>query len=111
MGTAKAGIAIQPTKVAIDDKASGTQLIQKLPPMAATVSRAASPRGTRSCERADGDDRERLRPHSRDRAMARPGSARNDRFQNRKHDNQVDPTAQFLAWSKRRPRANSCSSS
>src|SRR5262245_56938686 len=65
-------MAIQPIKVAIDDKASGTQLIRKLPPMAATASRAASPRGTRSCERAeDGDDQQRLRPHSLDRAMAR----------------------------------------
>jgi hypothetical protein len=35
----------------------------------------------------------------------------NDRFPNFERDDHFDPTAQFLAWFKRRPRANSCSSS
>ena len=40
---AKAGMAIQPTKVAIDDKVSDPQLIQ-MPPMAAMVARGTGNR-------------------------------------------------------------------
>ena len=88
--------------VLIEDKASGTQLIQELIAEGCHA-RHPLPAGMRQ-DHADAcpdrDDRERLCPSPRDGALARRIPPRDDRLPKGKHDDQVDSTAQFLDWFK-----------
>src|SRR5205085_3796240 len=60
----------------------------------------ADHRQDHASERADWDDRQRLRPHPGDGALARRIPPRDDGLPKGKHDDQVDSTVQFLDWFK-----------
>ena len=90
--------------VLIEDKASGTQLIQELiaDGCHGVTALPADRRQDHAPARADRDDRERLCPHPRDGALARRIPARDDASSPRASTTtRSNSTAQFLDWFQR----------
>ena len=102
---------LKPDVVLIEDKTSGTQLIQELVakglhavtryrPQSDKVMRMHAQTAVPGLELARPGDRERLRSSAAGGPLARRISARACGVPERGHDDQADSTAQFLDWFK-----------